>query len=74
MHVFDQEWVGGPGDRRQPALCGYTPSSPNGSLIRGRGRWRESQRVSLLEANAVVNRWCEKCRKKLEIQFDTRLT
>jgi len=74
MHVFDPDWVGGPGDRRQPALCGYTPSSPGGYLIRNRGRWRESLRINLTEANDHVNRWCPKCREKLEKQFDIDLT
>ena len=44
------------GDRQ--AICGYSPSSPKGHLIRGRAAWRHPDDHS--------TRKCEKCYKKFD--------
>lgn len=46
---------------KHAAICGYAPSSPNGFLIRGRGRWINSS-----NNDSIAFRRCPKCEKRLE--------
>ena len=69
-HVMVDGWEPSPGDRMEPALCGYRPSSPVGSLIRNRGRWRESEKMTVWQAIHTSRRWCPKCLEKARKTFD----